>query len=337
MILDPELRRAAVFGQATRGYSRRGDVSMNRIRLCLLTASLAISFCAQAKETPRPKILQILQVHVLTTDPQQADAFYYGILRTLALSASNETKCTWCEKISTDTNGPIVLESIHGPLPDDLLSAVLLKTDNAEALRKYLEKNKVKVEKWTKWPSGAMFTVFDPEGHRLIFVQAPDSNQPTLPVPGEYVAPSPHWPHIIHAGFVVKDRAAMDHFYKDILGFHVYWQGGMHDGETNWVDMQLPDGTDWIEYMLNVPPNADQRTRGIMNHVAIGVANMKAADQQLLDANLHLPINEPPKIGRDGKWQLNLYDPDGTRVELMEFTPVEKPCCSDFTGPHPQP
>jgi hypothetical protein len=63
----------------------------------------------------------------------------------------------------------------------------------------------------------------------------------------------------------------------------------------------------------------------------------QAADQQLLESNLHLPLDEVPKIGRDGKWQLNLYDPDGTRVELMEFTPVEKPCCSDYTGPHPRP
>ena len=37
---------------------------------------------------------------------------------------------------------------------------------------------------------------------------------------------------------------------------------------------------------------------------------------------------QPPKIGRDGKWQLNLYDPNLTRVELMEPKPVETPCCS---------
>ena len=42
-------------------------------------------------------------------------------------------------------------------------------------------------------------------------------------------------------------------------------------------------------------------------------------------------------MGRDGKWQLNLYDPDDTRIEFMEFTPKEKPCCSEFTGPHPGP
>ena len=310
---------------------------MNRIRACLLACSLALSFCVQAREKPRPKILQILQVHILTTNEQAANDFYYGILRTLALSASNDTKCLWCEQFSKDTNGPVVLHPISGPLPDNLLSAVALKTDDAQGLRKYLKKNKVKAGKLKKWTDGASFSVKDPEGHCLVFVQATDTYRPSLGMPGFYAAPSPHWPQIIHAGFVVKDRAAMDHFYKDILNFHVYWQGGMKDDETNWVDMQLPDGTDWIEYMLKVPPDADQHTRGVMNHFAIGVANMKLADQQLLDANLRLPINEAPKIGRDGKWQLNLYDPDGTRVELMEFTPVEKPCCSDFTGPHPQP
>jgi hypothetical protein len=50
-----------------------------------------------------------------------------------------------------------------------------------------------------------------------------------------------------------------------------------------------------------------------------------------------MKVGEEPKMGRDGKWQLNLYDPDQTRVELMEFAPVEKPCCSEYTGSHPKP
>jgi hypothetical protein len=40
---------------------------------------------------------------------------------------------------------------------------------------------------------------------------------------------------------------------------------------------------------------------------------------------------EKPQIGRDGKWQLNLYDPDLTRAELMEPKPVQKPCCSPMS------
>jgi catechol 2,3-dioxygenase-like lactoylglutathione lyase family enzyme len=133
---------------------------------------------------------------------------------------------------------------------------------------------------------------------------------------------------------VVKDRAAMDKFYKDVLGFHVYWSGGMKDGATDWVDMQVPDGTDWIEYMLNVPENADKHTLGVMNHIALGVPDVRTAAKELEAKGIKLP--EQPKIGRDGKWQLNLYDPDDTRVELMEFAPVEKPCCAEFTGPHPK-
>ena len=35
----------------------------------------------------------------------------------------------------------------------------------------------------------------------------------------------------------------------------------------------------------------------------------------------------------DGKWQLNLYDPNLTRAELMEFKPVQKPCCSSMLLP----
>jgi len=40
-------------------------------------------------------------------------------------------------------------------------------------------------------------------------------------------------------------------------------------------------------------------------------------------------------LGVDGKLQLDLNDPDGTRIEFMEFHPVQKPCCSLFTGRQP--
>src|SRR6266853_1891773 len=120
-----------------------------------------------------------------------------------------------------------------------------------------------------------------------------------------------------------------------LLCSRVYWHGGMKDKDTDWLDLQVPDGTDWIEFMLNVPADADKKLLGVMNHIALGVPDIHAAAKQLLTNGMQL--SEEPKIGRDGKWQLNLYDPDDTRVELMEFTPVEKPCCSEFTGPHPKP
>jgi hypothetical protein len=110
----------------------------------------------------------------------------------------------------------------------------------------------------------------------------------------------------------------------------------MKDDETDWVDMQVPDGTQWLEYML-VRPGAQPspRTLGVLNHIALGVPSVSEAAQLLRSRGWTPSENEKEQIGRDGKWQLNLYDPDGTRVELMEFTPVQTPCCSSYTGPHP--
>jgi hypothetical protein len=45
--------------------------------------------------------------------------------------------------------------------------------------------------------------------------------------------------------------------------------------------------------------------------------------------------DQAPKIGLDGKYQFNMYDPDGIRTEVMNFHATEKPCCSPFTADDP--
>jgi hypothetical protein len=89
--------------------------------------------------------------------------------------------------------------------------------------------------------------------------------------------------------------------------------------------MRVPDGSDWLEYMLNVR-NPSPKTLGVMHHLALGAPSVADAYNRLLERGV--TPTEKPKIGRDGKWQLNLYDPDFTRVELMEPAPVQTPCCS---------
>jgi hypothetical protein len=72
-----------------------------------------------------------------------------------------------------------------------------------------------------------------------------------------------------------------------------------------------------------------------MNHISYGVADMKKAQSQLESHGWKEHGDEHAQMGRDGKRQLNVFDPDLTRIELMEFKPAEKPCCSDFTASHP--
>ncbi|HVH88744.1 MAG TPA: VOC family protein [Terriglobales bacterium] len=110
----------------------------------------------------------------------------------------------------------------------------------------------------------------------------------------------------------------------------------MNEGHVDWVALQVPEGRQWIEYMLvDKGVEVTPRRLGILNHFSLGVPDKKAS-AKLLESRGWTPTEgSRMQMGKDGKWQLTVYDPDGTRVELMEFTPTVKPCCSPFTAPHP--
>lgn len=107
------------------------------------------------------------------------------------------------------------------------------------------------------------------------------------------------------------------------------------------MSQQVPDGRDWLEYMMVGPGSdvaiekVDANQLGVLNHLSLGVPNMEAAVTRMIAQDRLSPRHDGPQMGRDGKWQANFYDPDGTRVELMEFQPSSKPCCSPFTAASP--
>jgi catechol 2,3-dioxygenase-like lactoylglutathione lyase family enzyme len=297
---------------------------------CLLV--LCVCVAANARRLPqRPRILGIAGVTILSTDLPAANDFYRMVIYP-------ESVCNLCERPPRRFFGLVTgqkIELLEAPIAaSSLLWEVSFLTEDLGQLRKFLEANGIKVEQRKAHPSAPAppMLTHDPEGHQISFVESKwMASTRELTSDQDYAG----FIRIIHAGFVVRDRAAEDKFYKDILGFHVYWHGGMKEGEDNWVDMQVPDGTDWIEYMLRVPENATHKQLGVMNHIALGVPDIHAAQEQLVKNGWK--GTEEPKIGRDGKWQLNLYDSDETRVELMEFKPTKEPCCSAYSGPHPGP
>jgi catechol 2,3-dioxygenase-like lactoylglutathione lyase family enzyme len=272
-------------------------------------------------------------VNIFSTDVPDAIAFYQKVL------FNPQKDCDWCEHIPSGTllinrRQTIRLVPAPKPVPSNLISEIVFATDDVHGLRNYLEEQKIQIRETPEnKKTDSFLSVVDPEGHRISFMQVADAPAPYNGKTPD-AAPSTSL-RLIHAGFIVHDRNATEHFYKDVLGFRPYWHGGMKNDQTDWVSMQVPDGTDWIEFMVNVPKDADQRLRGIMDHIAIGVADIHAAEQHVRATGA--PVTEEPKIGRDGKWQLNLYDPDKTRVEFMEFKPKQEPCCSPYTGTHPGP
>src|ERR1039457_4875776 len=208
---------------------------------------------------------------------------------------------------------------------EDRLSHIAFETTNAQQLRDYLASKGVKVPETLRpgRDGNLSFMTKDPDGHNVEFVQYMPGSLHSRNF-GKFLPATRVSDRMIHVGVTVSDRAAADHFYKEILEFRDIWHGGRTDDRIDWVDMRVPEGTDWCEYMLNVH-NPTPKTLGVMHHMALGVPSVEAGYKTLLEREMK--IGEGPKIGRDGKWQLNLYDPDLTRAELMEPKPVQTPCC----------
>ena len=297
--------------------------SLAAFLFCLWMAATSLS----QEQVARPPITGIARVQVYVTDAGKSRMYYEQALGFAAETADCTKDLVVC--LVVNNHQQVQLVQLPASIPANLIAKVVFSTPDVAQMRRYLLSKGLTPNPISDSPGHAQhFTLQDPEGHAVSFIQLPAS-KPVAKAANQ-VSTS-----LIHAGFIVHDRQAEDHFYKDILGFHLYWQGGMKDNETSWVSMQVPDGTDWIEYMLNIGPDASHHVIGIMNHIALGVADIQAAKQQLVKNGASL--SEEPKLGRDGKWQLNLYDPDDTRVEFMEFKPKEKPCCSEYSGTHPAP
>jgi catechol 2,3-dioxygenase-like lactoylglutathione lyase family enzyme len=303
-----------------------------------LVALLALTFFAagagaQTAAVSRPRILGIDHVSFYTTMPDGVQKLY-GIVLGLADAPAIEPGGTVRYMVGAQWVG---YSAAPDPKATDRMDHVAFTTDNIAGLRHYLSANGVKVSGVQGWSDHSLsFSVVDPEGYRVEFVERAAAEHAAENAKVDAAASSSAVSRrMIHAGFLVHNRDAEDRFYRDLLGFRPYWHGGMQDDKTDWVAMQVPDGTDWLEYMLNQPEHPDLYLSGMMNHISLGVADMPKA-QAILESHGWKPHDgEKAQMGRDGKRQLNVFDPDLTRIELMEFKPAQKPCCSEFTGPHP--
>ena len=314
------------------------------MRLRIVSAAFLVAFtvsaAAQMPEKPlaRPKITGVSHLAVYTSNAAAADHFYRELMGAAKLPDPENPK-----GVRYAFNAVQFVEVLPLPAGEGInrLDHVAFSTTDADGLRKYLAAKAWKTpptvskgEDGSRW-----FTVRDPEGNKVQFVEPPQT-------PEAVNAQEAIGRHIIHVGVLVHSRDLENTFYRDLLGFRPYWWGGMKDGKVDWVSLQTPDSHDWIEYMLEathagssttgIPAGMSQNTLGVLNHLSVGVESVPETFK-VLEAGKRLEGRDDrePKIGRDGKYQLNLYDPDGTRLELMNFHATEKPCCSPFTAEDP--
>jgi catechol 2,3-dioxygenase-like lactoylglutathione lyase family enzyme len=293
----------------------------------------ALSVGAAVAAPARPPITAVSHFSVYSADMAKSDAFY---THNLGAAKKDDPENKAGVRYYFNAHQWVEVLPLLAGTTTNRMDHAAFTTSDVTAMKKFLAANKIKAGAIKTGADGSKwFQVTDPEGNHIEFVQEPKQ----LPD----IAENPLTNHIIHFGMIVHSEAVMDPFYRTLLGFRPYWFGGPAGKPAAWISQQVPDGTDWMEYMIvsgaektGIPADLPQATAGVLNHFALGVGNMEKTVTLLADGERISQKNDGPKIGLDGKWQYNMYDPDGTRAEFMEFHAVIKPCCSPFTATDPE-
>src|SRR5580692_1293660 len=303
-----------------------------------LLAASELDALAQKAAPVRPRITGISHVGYFVSNLPRAIAFWHDLLGfdesyDLNKNGSDDVLIAFI-KINDHQHVELFNEAPrHQP---NMMSHVCFTVDNIEQMRAYLRSQgfDLKPGNDAKTRTGDYaFEIKDPDGTLIEFVQ-------TLPAGMEARAAGKLMPatristDIYHAGFLVADSEESMAFYHDVLGFNEICRGSITPNELSWINMQVPDGSDYVEFMLysGVPASF-----GTTNHIALAVPDAQRAIAILEARPAFKTYGKPLEmhVGKNGKRQVNLYDPDGTRVELMEPKTVDGKAVATSTAPAP--
>ena len=306
--------------------------------LCLLVFLMSAAPGGARAVVKRPKILGIAHMAFYVSNLPQTLAYYkdfLGFAEPYNLKNSDGTVRVAFIKINDDQYLELFTEP---PKNDGMLNHIAFYTDNVDQLRRYLISRGIPAQaRVRKGLTGdKSFTVKDPDGHTLEFVEyQPDGW--AMKDRGKDLPATRISPHIMHIGFTVGALERSKGFYSNILGFKEFWRGSSDGVTLSWVDLRVPDGKDYVELMLykQLPP---QNKRGGANHISLMTPDIFKAVATL--RSRAAAVNYTRKIeihvGHNRQRQANFYDPDGTRTELMEPFTIDGKPTPPSTAPPPR-
>ena len=299
---------------------------------------LATGLLAQSPTPKRPRITAISHVGYFVSNLPAAIAFWHDLLgfdESYDLKKPGSATDTRIAFIKINDHQHVELFNEPPTSPPNFLSHICFTVDDIQQMRAYLNSKGYDVKPITdKTRAGDYaFEIKDPDGMLVEFVQSLPTGMEAQAA-GKFLPATRISTHIYHLGFLVGNSQRSLDFYSNILGFQETWRGGANPAELSWINMRVPDGTDYVEFMLYRTLPA---TFGDKNRIALEVPDVIRAATTLAARPAFAAYGMPlaPHTGVNGKRQLTLYDPDGTRVELMEPVTADGKPVPPSTAPPP--
>jgi catechol 2,3-dioxygenase-like lactoylglutathione lyase family enzyme len=296
-------------------------------RSMLLLIVCVSSLFAQT-ETQRPRIMGVAHVGIYVNDLDRTRVFYKDLLGfEEPFSLKRDDGSEWIVYIKVNEFQYIELfaerRRTGGPL-----GHFALYTDNVKRMKNYLESRGVEpVDDIHKGKAGnSFFTIKDPDGHTVEIMQYEPGSR-TAESRGNFVPAGRVSGRILHVGLRVKSVEVTERFYRDVLGFREFREPVSFPKQRGWVTLDVPDGDDYVEL---IPYTASQwaQSQSLQDHFCLAVPDARkvVADLQLRghaeSASVAREIDV--EVGSHNEWQVSMFDPSGTRIELREPTTASK-------------
>ena len=299
---------ALVFGQA--GQGGRGGAQGGR-------GAGAPQTGPSIEELP---VVGIANVTFKVTDLDKARAYYrkiLGFVEAFDLKDRQGKVTSAYFKVNDDQYIEIMPTLKPGELNRE--ERVVFQSTDLEKLHALYESRGLTPSKIQKGPDGnPVFRVVSPEGNNLDFLQYAAGSQ-QVKAHGKFLSPDRVTSHLWHAGIMTQNAAASGPFYREKLGFtNLRFAGTRGD----YIETPSRDSNTETKPPLTDTPETHDKYEleqwGAVNHIAIEVADMHATRDLLQKRGGFDDLRVRAHVGNNRHWLMFLFDPAGTRTEIME-------------------
>lgn len=281
---------------------------------------IAAGLPARAEELP---LLGLAHVEIRVSDLEQSRRFYQGLLGYEEAFEVRDSAGTGAATVYFKVNDRQFIALVPGLKPDEApaMTHIAMATDNIEKLRALLVERGVAVSPIEKSPGDGNRTcsVRALPGQKLGYLEFVEYETGSLQsqAVGKALGARRLSQRLEHAGIISPDFAAARKFYVEVLGFRETWTRNQPDGKPLLNHLRLPGPSgDYVE-LSSKPKPITRAQAGTAAHISLMVPEIRAAQREVLQRAPGTALKEP-RFGLDQRWQFNLFDPDGTRVELMQ-------------------
>ena len=123
---------------------------------------------------------------------------------------------------------------------------------------------------------------------------------------------------LAHLAFGVKDMKKTLVFYTEVMGFQkAFTLFDPNDDTQPWIEYVRISEGNFIEFFYSDSVTDFSKEETSYQHLCLETDDIWAFVEQMKRHNY--PLDAPISMGLDNNWQCWVSDPDGNRIEIMQY------------------